>query len=236
MAEKLNSLISETYKQKIELQQLELEKQKAEIKTLQTQIDPHFLYNTLEAIHMHSVVMGYDDIGDMLVFLSKMFKYNLAPETVVEIQNEIDYCNNYIKLLNMRLESSIELYVDLSEEILKTKTIKMILQPVLENSVKHGFRKTYGGVITLRGSIKENDVILEISDDGSGINEERLKEIKKELQSDQSDGSNIGLNNINSRLSKYYGEKYGVDIKSDGNGTTVIITLPRMEEIWWLRK
>lgn len=228
MSERLNNLFNETYLQKLQLQDYEIAKAKAEFRTLQSQINPHFLYNTLEIIRMHAVLSNNEEIAEMLVTLSKLFRYNISPDVMVSVFEEVEYCKTYIFMLNIRASSKIVFNVRLGEEILRCRILKTVLQPLIENCVKHGLINGLDGEITLDGRVEENAAVLSLSDNGVGIEKEELVRLQQSLRLERREDTveQVGLFNVNDRLRLYFGERYGVWIIGREQGTTVEIRIP----------
>lgn len=231
MVVKIRTLIEDVYLAQI--------KQKnAKYLALRTQINPHMLYNTLESIRAKALMCDADEVAEMIKILGRMFRMALGRDGERhEIRDEIDYAANYLRLQNIRFPDSFELIQNVPGEILNTEIIGLVLQPVIENSINHGFRG-YGSrlVIELRGGRRANgDVWLQVRDDGRGMSQERVCEINEQLQreepvsimEEEQEQTSIGLKNIAERIWLHYGTDYYLRIlKSDGTGTTVEILIP----------
>ncbi len=231
MVDKLNELVNETYKQRFELQDLEIKQRQAQIETFQNQINPHFLYNTLETIRMHALFEGNEEVADMLVLLAKMFRYNINLNNVnVKIADEIAYLQNYITMLNLRSKSNIVFKVDLSPDIMGCQIIKMTMQPLIENSIKHGFKNALEGEITVNGRVTEDGKKIEITikDNGVGIDKARVEKMNKSLieNAEISDCLNVGLLNVNRRIKFYFGEEFGLKVEESSDGAVIKILIP----------
>ncbi|WP_458783750.1 sensor histidine kinase [Vallitalea sediminicola] len=225
--EKIKSLIRENYIEKIE-------KREAELVALQFQINPHFLYNTLESINYIAEIYDCNEISIMSQKLGEMFRYSLNKdsEEFVMLYQEENHIRNYIDIQNIRFDDKYDIISNVSEEINKYKILKFILQPIVENSIKYGFRNKEKGVIKIEASVINNYLIMTVTDDGLGIDGEMLLEINEFINDmsfnlDQSHGKSIGLRNVNLRIKMTCGEAYGIKIKSViGEGTKVIYKLP----------
>lgn len=203
------------------------EKRISEMKALQSQINPHFLYNTLYSIIWMVEVDNNDDAILMISSLAKLFRQAIGNSNIyVSISQEIEYTQNYLIIQKMRYRDKIDFEIDVDDEINNAQIIKLILQPIVENALYHGLKyKKSKGLIKIIGYRRKNDVILEVNDNGVGIEEERLKNIFNIKSEANSNG--VGLENIQTRLKLTYGEKYGIKIFSIINiGTTVIIKIP----------
>ncbi|RKL64885.1 two-component sensor histidine kinase [Salipaludibacillus neizhouensis] len=226
----------------------EIKQKQAKFLALQTQINPHMLYNTLEQIRMKAFVENQDEIADMIKILARLFKLSLGKETGnYTIRNEIDYVSNYIKLQNMRYEDRFLLKLQLNEEIMNTPVFPIVLQPIVENSITHGFRY-HNTILTIRieGKIVEqNDVLIRIADNGVSMPLKQVEELNKKLQftknektglrgmqeqeeENRDSDKSIGLVNIAQRIKLHYGERYGMKlIPQTENGVTVEILIPK---------
>jgi len=218
-----------------------MKRKQAQLVALQSQINPHMLYNTLESIRMKAVVKEQDEIAEMIKILAKMFKYSLRKEGEANlIRNEVEYAANFIFLQNIRYDHRFTLEVALSERVLHSTIIPMIFQPIVENSIKHGFRdyNTYLHIKIEEVSIENNDVLIRIIDNGTTLSKERAEEINHLLQRvnnnvphldvmEQEIDSGIGLCNIAERIKLHYGEQYYLKLTShDNQGAIVEMLIP----------
>jgi two-component system sensor histidine kinase YesM len=228
MCEDLNSHIRRVYL-------AEISRKNAQIKALQTQINPHFLYNTLESIRMRALASGARDAGDMIYLLAALFRNSIKEDIVVSIHEEIKYAKMYLELNNRRLGDKISVEFDAGEETLDLGIIKHTIQPVIENYIIHGMnaaRKDNRLMITISKS--NEDIQIRVSDNGNGIPKEKLDIIVQSLETTGGEnvlarGSNIGLVNVNERIKLLFSREYGLAIQSrEGAGTTVFIKMPAM--------
>lgn len=225
--EKIKSLIRENYIEKIE-------KREAELVALQFQINPHFLYNTLESINYIAEIYDCNEISIMSQKLGEMFRYSLNKdsEEFVMFYQEENHIRNYIDIQNIRFDDKYSIITNVSEEIKKYKILKFILQPIVENAIKYGFRNREKGTIKIEAEVVEKYLMMTVTDDGIGISEEMLSEINEFINDmsfnlDQTRGKSIGLRNVNLRIKMTCGDEYGIEIKSViGKGTKVIYKLP----------
>ncbi len=243
MAEELNSMldqISELTERLIaansRLFETQLVKKHTEIAMLQSQINPHFLYNTLEAVKGMALETGATRVVDMTKALGRIFKYAVKADEVVSLAEELDILKAYIFIQQVRFRDRFTAKHSVSEEALRCMIPKMILQPLVENAVTHGLEmKKTGGRVEIAAAIS-GDGVLEIwvADNGDGMEGEDLKRLKETLSRSESaeDFSTtgnrpIGLRNVQSRIQLLHGDEYGVTIESGSNtGTTVSIRLP----------
>jgi two-component system, sensor histidine kinase YesM len=213
-------------------QQIEEQKRTFEIQSLQSQINPHFLYNTLNVIKWMAVAQKADNIVDAMTYLGSMLLpvfRNKSPYS--GISDEIKYIENYVRLINLRYGDGIKLIFDVEEKVQECKVLKFILQPIVENSIFHGFDNWFKeNIITISACMLEDKVEISIEDNGKGINAVKLEETRKyigEGGNNEKDAGSIGLYNINSRLKLNFGEGSGLELESEeGRGTKVKIKLP----------
>ena len=222
MISKMSILVDEQYK-------LGKEVKNAELKALQSQINPHFLYNTLDMINWMAHKNMNKEISIAVKNLAKFYKLSLNKgKDIVTIKDEVEHSKLYVNLQNMRYDNRITLITKLDESLMNCSIPKITFQPIIENSINHGIlgRGMENGSILISGYISQNNLIIQISDDGIGIEKEVLPLILKENNL-QTKGSGYGLKNINQRIKLLYGESYGLSFTSNyGFGTTVEITLP----------
>lgn len=221
MTEKMSELIEYQYKSGQELKN-------AELKTLQAQINPHFLYNTLDMINWYGQKSGSPEILSIVSSLTKFYRLSLSKgKDTISIKDELAHVESYFVIQNMRFQNKLNLVVDVPEEIINYQILKITLQPLVENSILHGimWRESKSGTIIISGTMKDNTITILIKDDGVGISPEKLKAITDGTLSSQ--GSSFGVCNVNDRLKLYYGQEFGLAYESkEGEGTIVSITLP----------
>lgn len=220
-------------------------KKQAELDALQSQINPHFLYNTLESIRGNALVEGMDEIAEMTEALSIFFRYSISyRDNIVTLANELENVKNYFKIQQYRFNNRFALDVILSDEndILVCRMPKLTLQPIVENAIYHGLEGKMGqGHITIRVVSTQSRVIIVVSDDGIGMDKEKLAKIQHKLWGETEDEdenengekrrSGIAISNVNQRIALMFGEEYGVSISSTpGVGTDVTLTLPLLRK------
>lgn len=206
----------------------EIKQKNSQLSALQAQINPHFLYNTLEAIRMRAVSSGNRDIGDMILILSKLFRKSIKSKSFTDIYEEFDYCMLYLDLFKARYGDKLLFSINIEESIKDIGIISHLLQPVIENYIIHGFNPDISNNhLTIKGFKSENHIIFEIADNGKGIAPEKLAKLQHALSScNSNDFSSIGLPNVNERIKIIYGDNCGLSIDSRQNeGTTVIIKI-----------
>lgn len=219
MLDEENSLIKENYENKLALR-------KAEMKALQAQINPHFLYNSLSLINWKAIEVGADDISDITLALSNFYRTSLnRGKNVLTVEKEIENVKSYIAIQTYMHDGSFDTVVDVDEDILQYETLNLILQPLVENAIDHGIdmKEDGRGFIKIIGRQTADTIILTVEDDGVGMDEETAAQIT----TFKSHG--YGLANVNERIRLFYGEQYGVKVKSEiGKGTICTITIPKV--------
>ena len=209
---------------------------KSQYDMLQTQINPHFLYNTLETINWMAYNMSNSEnpVSKSLINLASFFRNTLTSGYFVSIENEIKYTNEYVNILALRYGDLFDIEWDIDESILSYTIIKICLQPIIENAVYHGIKqKNDKGLIKIKGLCDDNNIILIVSDDGVGIEKDDLDELNKTLSetSFTNEKSHIGLSNVNQRIKIIFGDSYGIHVESTvGVGTDVYVTIPKKEQ------
>lgn len=206
------------------------EKRKSEMKALRSQINPHFLYNTLDSIIWMAEGGKNKEVVRMTSALARLLRQSISNDNeMIPLEKEIDYAGSYLTIQKMRYKDKLEYEIEVEEEIKKEEVINLILQPLVENAIYHGIKyKGSKGLIKIVGYGEEDRIILKIIDNGIGMDEETLKGIFD--KSKDSEGKNgVGVHNVQTRIRLYYGAEYGLHFESVfGEGTTVTITIPRI--------
>ncbi|HHV98399.1 MAG TPA: histidine kinase [Clostridiaceae bacterium] len=220
--------IKELMKQNMKEQEL---KRKSELKALQAQINPHFLYNTLDSIVWMAEAKNSEEVVLMTSALAKLFRLSISKgEEIIPVHNEIEHVRSYLIIQEMRYRNKLEFEIDVDPEIYHFKTLKIILQPLVENSIYHGIKNKEGiGKIKIKGKICNDKILLQVIDNGIGMDQEKIKNIFE--KSGKSPGrSGVGVKNVNERIKLYFGKDYGLEFQSEPNkGTTVNVWLPIIE-------
>ena len=207
-------------------------KRKSELKALQSQINPHFLYNTLDSIIWMAEGKKNEEVVLMTASLARLLRQSISNEDeVVSIGQEIEYARGYLTIQKMRYKDKMEYQIDVDPSILNIPLIKLVLQPVIENAIYHGLKyKESKGFLLVRGFPKDGNAVLQVIDDGVGMDEETLEHIyEKHKVNYRSNG--VGIYNVQKRLQLYYGNEYGITYESEvGKGTTATITIPGPEK------
>jgi len=232
MCENLDTYIKKTYT-------AQLKQKEAELNLLKMQINPHYLYNTLEIINMTAIKHENHEVSSMILSLASQFKDMFSIKTNhTTLSQEIDSVKNYFLFINIRYNNRITLDVKLPDALRDIQIVKFILQPLVENSVKHGFcdpspdQKMNISINIMR--TQENFLIISVFDNGRGIEEKKLKSLVKYINNEQSDITieSVGLKNVCERLRLFYGNDFSVEINSFENlGTNILLKIPLSEEL-----
>ena len=208
------------------------QKRKSELKALQSQINPHFLYNTLDSIIWMAEGKKNEDVVLMTASLARLLRQSISNEDeTVSIGQEIQYAKSYLTIQKMRYKDKLEFEIQVDPSINSVHIVKLVLQPLIENAIYHGLKyKESKGMILVKGYPKGQNAVLEITDDGVGMEQETLEHIfEKHKVNYHSNG--VGVYNVQQRLSLYYGKDYGLSYQSEkGSGTTVTIVIPMLQE------
>ena len=198
-----------------------VKEREAELYLLQSQINPHFLYNTLDSIYCKAMIQNNDEIAEMVLALSNLFKTSLSKgNTVITVREELEHIANYMAIQRLRYGDRFELILDVDEDLMDLRIIKLILQPFVENSVYHGLEpKIGGGYIEIRGERLEDTIYFQVTDNGMGMD-------------DPNDiYSGYGVRNVMDRIRLFYGEDYGISVDTViGQKTSVEIRVPVLED------
>lgn len=218
MIDNMRILIEEKY-------EAEIKKKSAELRALQAQINPHFLYNILDMICWMSLKYGADDIVYIVSSLAKFFRLSLSDgKDIVPIEDEISHVKMYLDIQMKRFPDGVEGIIDVSEDIIKYSTVKLILQPIVENAIIHGIQESDNkkGYVKIVGKREGDLIVFTIEDNGKGMEEATINA----LVSDKND-LGYGVKNVNERIKLYFGKEFGLTYHSELNkGTVVTITFP----------
>lgn len=233
MLDKMNELMEHFVR-------INIDKKQAEIDALQSQINPHFMYNTLETFRMMAISKDYYELAELIARFGRMLRYNITTlNEMTTIAREIEHLENYLFIQSSRFQNSIALTCNVEAGLENFPIIKLLIQPIVENAVFHGLKmhRNSAGVVGVHAYRKGDLCIIDISDNGTGISCEKLEQLRQEIESarDGSDAqdrhSHIGLRNVNERIRLYYGADYGLLLESvENEGTMVRITLPYEKE------
>lgn len=210
------------------------EKRKSEFDSLQAQINPHFLYNTLDIIVWQIENEKQSEAVHTVTALARFFRLSLGKgKNIVTVKDEIEHVKNYLMIQHMRFKNKFDYEFDIAEDVLELPSLKLMLQPLVENAIYHGMEFMDGdGMIMVKAWREEDELYLSVADNGLGMTEDKVEMILTgKSTSGNGRGSGIGVKNVNERIKLYFGEAYGLTIDSEPDeGTTVIIHLPAKDE------
>lgn len=225
MLKRIRELMAEV----VEQQEL---KRKSELKALQAQINPHFLYNTLDSAIWMTQRGKSQEVIRLIASLSRLFRLSISKgEEWITVKDELEHVKHYLLIQQLRYKHKLEFVLDVSQEMLKYKMPRLILQPLVENAIYHGIKpRPEGGCIIIRGFLRieheQREIILEVSDDGVGMPKDKLERIFEGVSSKLQEGG-VGVRNVQERIALYAGEQYGLEFRSEQEaGTTVRVRLP----------
>lgn len=198
-----------------------------EIKHLEGQLNPHFVFNVLETLR-YEILLNPEEASKMLVSFAKLMRYSINyGSSEVELQTDIEYVNNYLMLQKIRYNNRLEYYIHVDKKLMLCKIPKLIIQPIVENSLVHGMKDSAQLIINVRGEIVENKIEISIEDNGKGIQKNDMEKLLDTLNDEYAMPERIGLYNVNRAIKLMYGEEYGLDIYSKyGSGTKIILKIP----------
>ena len=209
----------------------ELGRQTAELNALQAQINPHFLFNTIEGIRMRAVAEGALDISDMLAQLGNLFHWTvMMDKQIVYLEDEVDYIDSYLNLQRLRYDDSFDTEVDIDADALYLGVPKFTLQPLVENALLHGLKEnSLSGLIAIRAYCENKTLVLTVSDNGSGMSAQTLEKLVQHIRKEDSSSADfgIGMQNVQARINLLFGSDYGITVESTPScGTTVTVRIP----------
>ncbi|MCM3701736.1 sensor histidine kinase [Paenibacillus macerans] len=224
MLDELNQYIERVYKAEIKQQQTELV-------ALQARINPHFLYNTLEVIRMRAISQGARDVGEMIYSLSVLFKSLVQQKKIYTLKDELEACRLYLELFRIRYKDRFNYKIVADPALFGKSVMKLWLQPIIENYIVHGIRTDRDdNRLTVRVQEEGDMLTAVVQDNGKGIDQGRLAEIREALESKEEPEEMFGLRSVHSRLRFLYGPAYGIEIESPpGEGTTIVVRYPNRE-------
>ena len=207
--------------------ELNILKTQAEKKQLIAQLNPHFLFNTLEIIR-YLILTKPNEASDLILRTTQLLRYSLhQADELVLLKHDLEYTRIYCEIQKTRFAEKFEYYLDIKDEILNQKVPKLLLQPIIENSIIHGFKQKNKLTVSVLGFAQEDRIMLSIRDDGYGISEDKLIEIKKMISDKKNNTNHQGIYNVYKRLYLVYEEKLEFDIQSNENGTIFNVSFPR---------
>ena len=229
----LGMSIQESYRQNSALMQKVVweqnERRKSELEALQSQINPHFLYNTLDSITWMIEGERNEEAAFMITQLAKLFRISLSKgHTIISIRDELQHAKSYMNIQKVRYKNKFDVQFQVDEDIMDYCAVKLVLQPIIENAINYGIREMDDcGEIMIRGKKQEEDIFLSVIDNGMGIPKEEIKYLLTDTNRVHKKGSGVGLVNVNNRIKILFGDQYGLHIESElDEGTNVTIRIP----------
>ena len=222
MLKEIKVLIQKIYRE-------EREKKEIELRMLQQQINPHFLYNTLDSLNWVARMQNANNISSVITALIKLLQTTVHNgNEFIALSEELECVKSYIHIQKFRYGNIFEVRYDVDEGLLDKPVLKLLLQPLVENALQHGLDSVdVGGIITITGRLEGDKMILGVKDNGKGMEPEKIHAIMESSRSKKNSLSRIGIYNVNQRIKLYYGEEYGLQIKSKlGEGTLVEVVIP----------
>ncbi len=233
-SESVQKIIDEVYIHKIKEETWKRKQKEMDFKMLASQINPHFLYNTLEMIRMKAILNKDPEVAKVIKMLSKMMRSSLKrTDQSIPLSEEVALIENYLEIQKLRFGEHLSYKMEIDENILSYKITPLLIQPLVENAIIHGLEmKEEPGMLRIRIQEDGDDILVEVNDNGVGISLEKLNELNNRMkdQDYQSNGNSIGLHNVHQRISLLYGDKYGIRMDSvEGSGTTMSMNLPKQK-------
>ncbi|CAG7631885.1 sensor histidine kinase [Paenibacillus allorhizosphaerae] len=232
MVERLEELVDRVYETELRNQEHLLKRQLAEFQSLQLQINPHFLYNTLEIIICYAVIQKSSEIKEIVRSLSYMLRYSVRTDLEeITVANELKHMMHFIAIMKFRIGREFEVDVRIPPELLLKSMVRLTLQPLVENVFKHAFPDGIEEhhLIIVNAWCDQSDFYLTVEDNGSGMSAHRLAALRKSLRrsADQSTDGSIGLGNVHNRIQMVFGARYGLRVESkEGDGTRITMHMP----------
>ena len=222
MIARLKQVIQDNYES-------QLQRKKAELAALHSQINPHFLYNTLGTFQMLAVTDGQERLANMAYHLGQLMRYALKTGTLVELKQEVEHIEHFLSLIQERYEERLEYVIQIPQELLTYKVPRFTLQPLIENAIYHGIDpKIEGGCIQVRGCQEDGQLVLEILDDGIGMSSEELQRWQSALNYEANllnRSHHIGILNVQGQIQRIYGPEYGLALASGPTGRGIVMTI-----------
>lgn len=235
MIQDIQKLMANVVEEKIQREKIYSRQKEVEFKMLASQINPHFLYNTLETIRMKALVNKQKEIADLAKMLAKIMRRNIqVGDSLVTLESEVQLVEYYLKIQYYRFSDRIHSEIKVDENVdMNVMIMPLIIQPLVENAFVHGLEsRESDGLLQILVSQEEGILYIRVKDNGCGISPEKLMKLEEYLNDfDNLDKAHIGISNVNQRIKLQYGIKYGLDMKSiEGEGTVVTLTMPVVKE------
>jgi two-component system sensor histidine kinase YesM len=221
-----NRMLDRLHQLIVNLSEEQKHKEEARLQTLQAQINPHFLFNTLNSIKWMAMLSGAKHVSQMITKLGKILQYTMkVNEEVVTLEDEVTHLQSYLDLQKIRFNDNVGIHFNIPPELNHYSISKFILQPIVENSIIHGKRMPLS--IEISAAREDECLTIKVTDNGNGISEEKLEELRAQLSQDHARYSGIGIYNVNKRIKMHFGRAYGIEMNSTpGEGTLVTVKLP----------
>lgn len=229
MSVQLQTLIEEEYRSRLLKAQLERETAQAKLLALQSQVNPHFMFNALECIRLKAIVKNETETAQMIKYMARMFRHIINWEDdIICLRDDIKFLNEYLKIQKYRFEDEFEYDVRVDESSQECLLPKLIIQPLVENACVHGIEAiSHKRYVEISAAIEENRLFVTVSDNGTGMSEERVSDLVKMLKDGKRLNESVGLYNVNQRLILYYGKDFTFNIRSrQGKGTEISVMVP----------
>lgn len=206
----------------------EINQKNAEMNALQSSINPHFLYNTLEAIRMKAIINKDKEVGKMIYLLAHLYRSQLKEKGIITIRSEMEYCDKFLQIHKFRYNDQFSYSIKCEEHLLNKEIIKFTLQPLIENYFVHGIRlQDKDNQVNISIIHDKNNIKITIKDNGRGIPKEKLNKVLKNIKYEENFTENFGIYNVHKRIVNKYGNEYGVFIESEiEKGTTITVIFP----------
>ncbi|AZT89867.1 sensor histidine kinase [Caldicellulosiruptor changbaiensis] len=228
MAKNIKNLIDQVYLAEVQKQQIIAKQREIQFEMLCSQINPHFLFNTLEAIRMKAFCTGQYEIAQVVYLLSNLLRKSIEMTIdLITLEKEIEIVKEFLEIQKFRFGNKIDYKIEVQDDLLSSKVLPFIIQPLVENSIRHGIEPMIGkGTIEIKVFEKDGTIKIIVTDNGAGMPKEKLEEVLQSL--DSKDKSHVGLKNVYHRLKLFYGEEAKIFINSElGKGTSVEIQIPK---------
>lgn len=228
MARSIKNLIDQVYLAEVQKQQIIAKQREIQIEMLCSQINPHFLFNTLEAIRMKAFCTGQYEIAQIVYMLSNLLRKSIEMTTdLITLEKEIEIVKEFLEIQKFRFKDKIDYKIEVQDDLLLSKVLPFIIQPLVENSIRHGIEPMIGkGMVEVKVFERNGTVEITVTDNGIGMPKEKLEEVLQSLES--RDKSHVGLKNVYYRLKLFYGDEARINIYSElGKGTSVKVQIPK---------
>ncbi|MEG0496634.1 MAG: sensor histidine kinase [Carnobacterium sp.] len=226
LAESINDMLDSIQNYIKDIYELEIKQKDADMRALQSQINPHFMYNTLEYIRMSAISEGAEELADVVFHFATLLRNNISHEKIVTVENELKFCEKYIFLYQMRYPDQVAYFLKVCDDVKEVMIPKFAIQPLIENYFAHGIDFTkIENAISVKAYREDGKTIIYIIDNGMGIEKEKLEQLNRSLtQTDIFKPGSVGIMNVYTRMSLYYGNRFKMEItETPGGGTTVMM-------------